>query len=153
MYPRVIVRIHREADGQDRHLAVTVNVTPGPVPGIVHPHAPEREILGGGVTHTHALFYHCRFFLFFFNLLEEWSEEEEKMARAASKCVHCDVIHRRITTVVEEDLMCDLMFLHVNHSGILKLAVVILVFLLVVFMAFQLLEINMDFQIGGVMCE
>nr|XP_040030479.1 LOW QUALITY PROTEIN: protein FAM3C [Gasterosteus aculeatus aculeatus] len=36
-------------------------------------------------------------------------------------------------------------------ASILKLAVVILVFLLVVFMAFQLLEINMDFQIGGVM--
>ncbi|KAM8907810.1 protein FAM3C [Spinachia spinachia] len=36
-------------------------------------------------------------------------------------------------------------------AGILKLAAVILAFLLVVFMAFQLLEINMDFQLGSVM--
>lgn len=38
-------------------------------------------------------------------------------------------------------------------SGILKLAAVIFAFLLAVFLAFQLLEINMDFKLGSVMCK
>ncbi|KAM4569425.1 protein FAM3C [Odontesthes bonariensis] len=36
-------------------------------------------------------------------------------------------------------------------GGILKLAAVVLVFLLVVFLAFQLLEINTDFKLGSIM--
>uniref|UniRef100_A0A3B4TAZ2 FAM3 metabolism regulating signaling molecule C n=1 Tax=Seriola dumerili TaxID=41447 RepID=A0A3B4TAZ2_SERDU len=37
--------------------------------------------------------------------------------------------------------------------GILKLAALIFVFLLAVFLAFQLLEINMDFNLSSMMCE
>lgn len=38
-------------------------------------------------------------------------------------------------------------------GGILKLAALIFAFLLAVFLAFQLLEINMDFKLGGVMSK
>lgn len=38
-------------------------------------------------------------------------------------------------------------------SGILKLAVLVFFFLLAVFLAFQLLEINMDFSLGSLTCK
>lgn len=39
------------------------------------------------------------------------------------------------------------------YAGVLKLAALIFAFLLAVFLAFQLLEINMDFKLGSVMCK
>lgn len=41
----------------------------------------------------------------------------------------------------------------VFFSGILKLAAIVFAFLLAVFLAFQLLEINMDFNLGNVFSE
>lgn len=38
-------------------------------------------------------------------------------------------------------------------AGVLKLAALISAFLLAVFLAFQLLEINLDFKLGNVICE
>lgn len=38
-------------------------------------------------------------------------------------------------------------------SGILKLATLVFAFLLAVFLAFQLLEINMDFSLGSWTCK
>lgn len=38
-------------------------------------------------------------------------------------------------------------------SGIIKLAALVFAFLLVVFLAFQLLEINMDFSLGSLTCK
>lgn len=38
-------------------------------------------------------------------------------------------------------------------AGVLKLVALILVFLLAVFLTFQLLEINMEFKLGNAMCE
>lgn len=44
-------------------------------------------------------------------------------------------------------------FLGFFSAGILKLAALIFAFLLAVFLAFQLLEINMDFKLSSVICE
>ncbi|KAM3587669.1 uncharacterized protein V6R79_011469 [Siganus canaliculatus] len=41
----------------------------------------------------------------------------------------------------------------VRASGILKLAALVFAFLLAVFLTFQLLEINVDFKLGSMMCE
>lgn len=38
-------------------------------------------------------------------------------------------------------------------SGVLKLAVLIFVFILAIILAFQLLEINMDFSLGSLTCK
>lgn len=43
--------------------------------------------------------------------------------------------------------------LSLYFSGVLKLAALILAFLLAVFLAFQLLEINMDFKLSSMICE
>lgn len=43
--------------------------------------------------------------------------------------------------------------LFVSRAGILKLAALIFAFLLAVFLAFQLLEINMDFTLSNVIGE
>lgn len=76
------------------------------------------------------------------------------MVRASGKQMQ---LHTYVTYTIKHNSMLKNManaslYLCV-FSGILKLAVLIFAFFLVIFLAFQLLEINMDFKLGSLMRE